>query len=142
MIPGTSNNGRVAAYGPAMFGAGASAGAAAPISETAFGGAMEAGLSGGGDGMGAGRAWNVGASDEGEAAVADKPKFQAFLAAFQAQLIHQQTASFKPTKAVAMATMVAETYHKIMIATRPDGLAQAMPSGQTVIDGPRVNFLA
>ena len=54
MIPGTGNEGRVAAYGPAMFGAGATAGAAAPIVEPAFGGALQAGLSGGGGGAGAG----------------------------------------------------------------------------------------
>lgn len=139
MIPGTGNEGRVAAYGPAMFGAGATAGAAAPIMETAFGGALQAGLSG--DGAGARQAWNAGASDADKAAPG-RPKFQAFMSAFQAQLIHQQTASFKPAKAVALATMVADTYQKIMTATRPDGLAQVMPVGQTVIDGPGVNFLA
>jgi len=144
MIPGTGNDGRVASYGPAMFGAGASRAAPAsdmPISGTSFGGAIKAGLSGGGDSPGAGRARMAGASEEAGAA-AGKPKFQAFMSAFQAQLIHQQTASFKPTKAVALATMVADTYQKIMNATHPDGLAQAMLAGQTVIDGPGVNFLA
>ncbi len=143
MTPGTGNDGRVASYGPAMFGAGASRAAPAsdmPISGTSFGGAMKAGLPGGGDSPGAGRPRMAGASEE--AAVAGRPKFQAFMSAFQAQLIHQQTASFKPAKAVALATMVADTYQKIMTATRPDGLAQVMPAGQTVIDGPGVNFLA
>lgn len=141
MIPSTGNDGRVAAYGPAVFGAGTSAGAAAPKSETAFGGAMKAGLSGGGDSPGAARARMAVPSEEAGAAVG-KPKFQAFMSAFQAQLIFQQSASFKPTKAVALATMVADTYQKIMTATRPDGLAQAMPMGQSVIHGPGVNFLA
>jgi hypothetical protein len=136
VIPGTGNDGRVAAYGPAMFGAGASwAGSASgmPVSETAFGTALDTGLSGGGHtGMGA---------DEATQAT-DKPKFQAFMSAFQAQLIFQQTASFKPTKAIALATMVADTYQKIMIATHPDGLVQTIPEGQTVIDAPGINFLA
>ncbi|MBT3553757.1 MAG: hypothetical protein HOO19_03005 [Rhodospirillaceae bacterium] len=141
MIPGSGNDGRVAAYGPAMFGAGVSAGAAASISETAFGGAMEAGLSGGGAGPGAAWPRMTGTSEETGPATG-KPKFQAFMSAFHAQLIFQQTASFKPTKAVALATMVADTYQKIMTATRPDGLAQAVPASQNVIDGPGVNFLA
>jgi hypothetical protein len=145
VIPGTGNDGRVAAYGPAMFGAGASwAGSASgmPVSETAFGTALDTGLSGGGHtGMGAGKARVRGATDEATQAT-DKPKFQAFMSAFQAQLIFQQTASFKPTKAIALATMVADTYQKIMIATHPDGLVQTIPEGQTVIDAPGINFLA
>ena len=141
---GPGNAGRVAAYGPAMFGAGASEsgpGLEAPISGTSFGGQVQAGLSGGGDGPGGRQARGPGTSIDGQAA-ARKPIFQSFQSAFQAQLLFQQTASFKPSAALALATMVAETYDKIMNATRPDGLAQTMPEGQTVFQSPGVNFLA
>ena len=48
----------------------------------------------------------------------------------------------KAMTSTMLATMVAETYDKIMNATRPDGLAQTMPEGQTVFQSPGVNFLA
>ncbi len=141
---GTGNEGRVAAYGPAMFGAGASEsgpGIEAPISGTSFGGAVRGSLSGGGDGPGGRQARAPDASADGQAA-AHKPIFLSLVSAFQAQLLYQQTASFKPAAALALATMVAATYDKIMAATRPDGLVQTMPAGQSVIQPPGVNFLA
>jgi hypothetical protein len=142
---GAGNDGRVGAYGGGVPGAGvfeSGSGIDRPIAGTSFGGAVLAGRSGGGDGhAGAGYNFMADASGEAEAA-ADKPIFLPLIAAFQAQLIYQQTASFKPTGALALATMVAETYANIMAATLPDGAVQAMPAGQSVLHETGVNFLA
>ena len=140
ILPGSGSDGRVAGYGPGLFGPGA-AGAAEPgrpIAGISFAGSVRAGHRGGGDGQDGIRMRDPGHTSSGSEA---KPsQIQYFASAFQAQLYYQQTASFKLT--IALATMAAETYAKILATTRPDGLAQAMSVGQSQLDSLSVNFLA
>ncbi|MDP6840742.1 MAG: hypothetical protein QGH73_03595 [Rhodospirillales bacterium] len=72
----------------------------------------------------------------------EETPFVPLVAAFQAQLMHQQSASFKPTGVLALAQQAAETYHRIMAATQPAGLRPAIAAAEVVDRPAGVNFLA